>query len=454
MSQFDFGDLESPLSGTNLINSNLEPWRDALHSCHSGTSRPSYATAGMLWLDTTGTPWILNMFDGSDDIPVMQVNATTNTINLVSISNGDINITPNGTGRVVIGGLQWPSADGTADQVITTDGAGNLTFADGGAGLSDVTLDTFVAGVDFTAGSTTQVTLSVTPPSENNTSIYFDGVYQEKGEYSIAGAVVTFTSAIPTGTTSVEVVTGGELAVGTPSDGTVTTAKLADDAVTNVKLADDAVTLPKIDSTGATNGQVLTADGAGAVTFADAAGGGSMVLLGSFSASNVTSVDIGSGLDLNTVIDGTYDRYVLQMVSVSSSSNSASLYLRTSSNTGVSFDSGASDYSWARIAPFYTTPNVAADSADAQIILNDTNFRSDEFGYGTVELFTPSEAGRLTALQAKFGVYRTAAGSDNALGFRTHGLRKATAVVDALQLLFSSGNIASGEFYLYGISKT
>lgn len=68
MSQFDFGNLESPLSGTALINSNLEPWRDALHSMHSGTTRPTYAVPGLMWLDTSGSPWIVKVFQGSDDI--------------------------------------------------------------------------------------------------------------------------------------------------------------------------------------------------------------------------------------------------------------------------------------------------------------------------------------------------------------------------------------------------
>ena len=48
---------------------------------HSGSSRPTYAVAGTLWLDTTGTPWILKMYDGADDISVGTVNASTNAFN-------------------------------------------------------------------------------------------------------------------------------------------------------------------------------------------------------------------------------------------------------------------------------------------------------------------------------------------------------------------------------------
>lgn len=78
MSQSDFGNLSSPLTGADFIDNKLEPWRDALHSSHSGSSRPSYAAAGMLWLDTTTTPWVIKLFDGSDDIPLFNVNSSTN----------------------------------------------------------------------------------------------------------------------------------------------------------------------------------------------------------------------------------------------------------------------------------------------------------------------------------------------------------------------------------------
>ena len=43
-------------------------------------------------------------------------------------TNGDINITPHGSGAVVIDGLSHPTSDGTNGQFLKTDGSGNLTF--------------------------------------------------------------------------------------------------------------------------------------------------------------------------------------------------------------------------------------------------------------------------------------------------------------------------------------
>jgi hypothetical protein len=78
MPQFDFGNLESPLSGAEFINSNMEPWRDALHSSHKGAARPSYVAAGMIWVDDSGAPlWVAKLFDGSQDITIGTFNITS-----------------------------------------------------------------------------------------------------------------------------------------------------------------------------------------------------------------------------------------------------------------------------------------------------------------------------------------------------------------------------------------
>lgn len=99
MSQFDFGNLSSPLSGAAFIDGNMEPWRDALHSSHSGTARPTYAVNGTFWLDTTTTPYIYKMFDGTDDITIGTINATTNEF--VPANTGHYGGSAGGTANVL-----------------------------------------------------------------------------------------------------------------------------------------------------------------------------------------------------------------------------------------------------------------------------------------------------------------------------------------------------------------
>ena len=69
--------------------------------------------------------------NGTGDLTI-NTNSGTNSGSIVILdgTNGNITITPNGTGSVVIDGLSYPQADGSAGHVLKTDGAGNLAFAD------------------------------------------------------------------------------------------------------------------------------------------------------------------------------------------------------------------------------------------------------------------------------------------------------------------------------------
>jgi hypothetical protein len=63
------------------------------------------------------------------------VNINGNTI-VSSDTDGDLSLTPNGTGDLILDGLKWPQADGTADYVLKTDGSGQLSWTEqtGGGG--------------------------------------------------------------------------------------------------------------------------------------------------------------------------------------------------------------------------------------------------------------------------------------------------------------------------------
>ena len=130
---------------------------DAIKQNHAiaSSTRPAYAEQGMFWLDySTASAPILKFYDGSDDITFATFNVSANTVNvadsafdivsdtspqlggsldvngnsIVSASNGNIAITPNGSGKVILDGLSHPTADGSANQVLKTDGGGNLAF--------------------------------------------------------------------------------------------------------------------------------------------------------------------------------------------------------------------------------------------------------------------------------------------------------------------------------------
>jgi hypothetical protein len=106
---------------------------------------------------------------------------------------------------------------------------------------NSVVLDTFSGD-----GSTTAFTLSENPENENNTQIYIDGVYQQKSEYSISSQTLTFSSAPPTGTNNIEVVSFAVTNLTVLNANSVESASIATGAVGTTELADDAVTIGKI----------------------------------------------------------------------------------------------------------------------------------------------------------------------------------------------------------------
>jgi len=92
---------------------------------------------------------------GTGDL-TLSTNSGTNS-GTIAIKDGagqDIEITPNGGGAINLDGLKWPTADGSANQVLKTDGAGTLSFTDAGGGGSGLDTTPNIMMVDApTSGS-------------------------------------------------------------------------------------------------------------------------------------------------------------------------------------------------------------------------------------------------------------------------------------------------------------
>ncbi len=127
------------------------------------------------------------------------VTGSTNTITSTD-TNGNIVLTPNGSGYVVLDGLNYPRADGTALQFLQTDGSGNLTFA---TVISTLTLaaesgtnDTINTGetLTFAAGEGINTTVS------NNQILIAgeDASSSNKGVASFDATNLTVTSGVVT----------------------------------------------------------------------------------------------------------------------------------------------------------------------------------------------------------------------------------------------------------------
>lgn len=134
MSQSDFGTIDPTLKTGTQLAIDLNGWRTAVHSSHSGVAAPTYVVAGLRWLDTSATPWILKIYDGADWISVFAIDATANKAYPI----GGANI------------LNFAAAGGTANALTLTPSPAITAYVD---------LDT--VSFEATATNTTAATMSI-----------------------------------------------------------------------------------------------------------------------------------------------------------------------------------------------------------------------------------------------------------------------------------------------------
>ena len=104
--------------------------------------------------------------DASSKLDVLNVdNITLNGNSITSTNlNGDIEVTPNGTGDLILDGQNWPQADGSTGQFLKTDGSGQLAWATVSSTftISDGSnTDVFATGGTLTFTSGTNITTTV-----------------------------------------------------------------------------------------------------------------------------------------------------------------------------------------------------------------------------------------------------------------------------------------------------
>jgi hypothetical protein len=99
---------------------------------------PKIANGGFV-ADANGNEQIIFTTTASAVNELTVVNSATSNAPEISSTGGDtdidLKITPKGSGKIVLDGISFPNADGTANQILKTDGSGVLSFADAFTGL-------------------------------------------------------------------------------------------------------------------------------------------------------------------------------------------------------------------------------------------------------------------------------------------------------------------------------
>ena len=164
------------------------------------------------------------------------------------------------------------------------------------------TVDIYTAGAQFTAGSSTQVSLSADPGTENNVIITFDGITQHRDTYAISGTTVTFDAAIATGVSKVEATYTTTIPAHEPADGSVSAAKLASGlgfGLTSTQVFTSSGTWTK--PSGITKVKVIVIGGGGGGGggtnnyYAGGGGGGGGTAIEIIDVSSVSSVSVTIG---------------------------------------------------------------------------------------------------------------------------------------------------------------
>lgn len=181
-----------------------------------------------------------------------------------------------------------------------------------------------------------------------------------------------------------------------------------------------------------------------------------LTLLGTATASNSATIDFINGAS-GIVFDSTYDHYILEIINLVPSTDATNITLRTTTNAST-FDSGASDY-------YSGGPGIEIDAALANTadgLNGGTAMHIGGYPNGTCG----SAAGE--NFNAKIDIWKPSGTNYTVFGFHSSfvtaagnlysqagsAMRKSAADIDGVRVLMSSGNIASGDFKLYGVKKS
>lgn len=171
---------------------------------------------------------------------------------------------------------------------------------------------------------------------------------------------------------------------------------------------------------------------------------GSLIFLGSQTAS------ASGSLDFTSLISATYDNYVFIVQDIIPASGGNNFLMRTSTDNGSSFSSGAANYDYAGNRVDAGTPTTLAVGAQATSMQLATDVSNTGLA-GTITLINPLGT---TAYKRVVSVLGFTSGTNGkGTGQNMAADRNSTAAINAVRFFMSSGNISSGIIYMYGVKK-
>jgi len=452
------------------FRSDLNSALAAIQTTHSGTSLPTGAVAGQIWLDTTSaTSPTLKIYDGTDSISLAIIDYTTNTVNWLD-SSLSYNSTATSAGTLVltVSSSYKQYFTGTTTHTVTLPVASTLTvgqtFEIHNNSTGSITVNS--SGSNLVGTVEANVTASIT-------CILASGTTAASWDFDVTG----FSSAVPTtrggtGLTSIgsslqvlrtnSGATGLEFAT---IGGTTTPFTVTGDNVSgaSIRLPEDTdngsnyvalkapdtlasnltLTLPSADGT---SGQVLQTNGSGVLSFSSVSS--DYVLLASTTASNVAT------LDLNGYFSATYKNYKLFVEGFYGTTdvNNLRLFFATGSytvqTTSYGDTSGWSGVDGSGTEATGSTSGGHAGGSGGSIFIAHNSSNSSYRGNTEITIFEPLQTSYYHSVTALTQYWN---GSSTLRNSTTSGIWLNTTAVTGLRLAFNAGNLYAGSIKLYGI---
>ena len=341
-----------------------------------------------------------------------------------------------------IGAIPTPQATQSRDVYTATSNQTTFTTQGYTPNFVSVYLNgVHLARADFTATNGSDVVLASGATADDVVEIVSFGTFQSADALPLTGGTMTGDLIVPDG----DLILGSTAVTSTAAELNILDGVTATAAEINL-----------IDG-GTARGTTALADGDGVLindagtmrmttvqtvkTYMTDGVGGLTEYIASVTASNSANISF-TGFD-----NSKYVRYFFVFDRLMPASNGASIYCRTSSNGGSSYDSGSTDYHGFN----GTTDSAQIDILTGNGIGGDTN----EDGTSViVQVYQPHNTAVATSIYPNEGVWVNTeplayyrADYTGSLG----GIRTAKANVNAIQFYFSTGNMASGNIKMYGI---
>ena len=282
---------------------------------------------------------------------------------------------------------------------------------------------------------------AVSPENANHMLVSLNGVLQAPGDsFTVSGSTLTFASNLATGDViDFVIILGDVLDLGTPSDNSISTAKL-------VANADVISGQTELAATPADTDELLISD-AGVlkrIDYSHLKSDPTHVLLATTTVSSAVAQ-----VDFTSNIDSTYKSYMIDVVGAHPSADPAQFYLRFFQGGSIE-DQSVYDYGYIRARSDNSTANILqAENSSYIRLMEDSDSQGSATTNGRLFIYDPSNTGRYTQMQYHFsGTYQGNLNMSN----DGAGRLQEDAAVDGVRFYFSSGNIESGTFKLYGIN--